>query len=99
MKRVIINKKIEGIFYDTIEHDEPYNEYIYKSMLRHSEFDWLKPISIEKFVFVNKFGTLYTKEPLLNKKQMFINIRKYEEIDESNNNISERKTIFSQNYK
>lgn len=80
MKKIIINNTIEGIFYDTVEEDKPINEYTHKTMLRHSDFDWMKPISIERFVIVNKFGTLYTREPLLNENQMFLNVKTYEEI-------------------
>lgn len=81
MKKIIINNEIEGIFYDTIDKDKPINEYAHKTMLRHSDFDWTKPISIEKFVIVNKFGTLYTREPLLNENQMFLSVKNYEEIE------------------
>ena len=32
--------------------------------VRHDENNWIRPTSIEKFVFVNFFGTIFTKEPL-----------------------------------
>ncbi len=32
--------------------------------VRHDENNWIRPNSIEKFVFVNFFGTIFTKEPL-----------------------------------
>ena len=38
--------------------------YPYMYNVRHDECNWVRPISIEKFVFVNYFGTIFTKEPL-----------------------------------
>ena len=40
--------------------------------LRHSDTDWSKPVSVEKFVFVNRFGWFVTTDlensPLYNKR-------------------------------
>jgi hypothetical protein len=41
----------------------PRKDYFYYAM-RHGESDWVCPISIEKFVFVNYWGVIGTPKPL-----------------------------------
>lgn len=45
--------------------------------VRHDECDWTRPISIEKFVFVNFFGTIFTKEPLELDINAYIEIKSF----------------------
>lgn len=38
--------------------------YPYAYHIRHDENDWTCPISIERFVAVNFFGTIFVKKPI-----------------------------------
>ena len=38
--------------------------YPYKYFARHGSDDWTSPLTIEKFVRIDYFGTIFTKEPL-----------------------------------
>ena len=52
------------LFYDKrVSSGQPPVGYPNMYNVRHDECIWTRPISIEKFVFVNFFGTIFTKEP------------------------------------
>jgi hypothetical protein len=65
----IMNASLNGVqcilFYDErIASEKAPLGYHYIYHLRHDEDDWTRPISIERFVVVNFFGTVFTKEPI-----------------------------------
>jgi len=45
--------------------------------VRHDECNWTRPISVEKFVFVNFFGTIFTKEPLELNTSDYIEVKSF----------------------
>jgi hypothetical protein len=52
-----------------ILHTRLYNPKAYKGFkygyaIRHSDVNWSKPVTVEKFVFCNFWGTLLSKKPL-----------------------------------
>jgi len=52
--------------------------YPYVYHIRHDENNWTCPISIERFVFVNFFGTVFTKEPIRIDKDGYMEIERFE---------------------
>lgn len=65
MVKARINEIDCMLFYD--ERITPENApfgYPHMYHLRHDEDDWTCPISIERFVAVNFFGTVFMKEPI-----------------------------------
>ena len=65
MDRAHING-IDCIFYyeERIPPENAPFGYPYMYHVRHDEDDWTCPISIEQFVFVNFFGTIFTSKPV-----------------------------------
>ena len=57
---------IENKFYykERISPEHAPLGYPYMYHLRHDEDNWSKPITLERFVLVNFFGTVFTKEPV-----------------------------------
>lgn len=45
--------------------------------VRHAEENWTRPVSIEKFVFANFFGTIFTKELLKFDETGYIEIKHF----------------------
>jgi hypothetical protein len=45
--------------------------------IRHDENDWTCPISIEKYVAVNFFGTVFMEKPLEFDSSSYIKIKKF----------------------
>ena len=54
--------------------------YPYMYHLRHDEDDWTRPISIERFVLVNFFGTMFVKNKIEFGTEHYIDVKriKYE---------------------
>jgi len=81
--RVSINGK-EGFFIDTLDTwldppEEIAKNYPHKYYLRHSDNNWVKPVTVEKNpVFVNYFGVVYTDRPVLKGKATFTRVKKWE---------------------
>jgi hypothetical protein len=46
--------------------------------LRHSESDWTRPESIERFVLVNLYGTMFSAEPFLADEEEYIEVSTFE---------------------
>jgi len=64
-----MNAEINGIscilYYDErIPREQAPLGYPYFYHLRHDENDWTCPISIERFVLADFFGTVFMKEPV-----------------------------------
>jgi hypothetical protein len=51
--------------------------YPYMYHLRHDENNWVRPISIEKCVWVNFFGTVFMKNPLDFGDYCWIDVKKF----------------------
>lgn len=65
----MLNARINGIacmlcYDERIPQERAPFGYPYIYHLRHDEDDWTIPISVERFVAVNFFGTIFMKEPL-----------------------------------
>lgn len=52
--------------------------YPYVYHIRHDETNWTCPISIERFVAVNFFGTVFSKEPIRIDKDGYTEIEHFE---------------------
>ncbi len=64
MIKVRVNEVDCLLFYEErIPPEETPVGYPYIYQLRHDEDNWICPISIERFVFVNFFGTIFAKMP------------------------------------
>jgi len=79
----MINACINGIecklFYDErISVNKAPAGYPYMYHLRHDEENWNRPISIENFVFVNFFGTIFTNKPLNIDRNDYIDVNSFE---------------------
>jgi hypothetical protein len=78
MIKALVND-IECIFY----YDERFSPehaplgYPYMYHLRHDEDDWTRPISIEKYVLVNFFGTVFMKNPIDFGNEIYMDINKF----------------------
>jgi len=65
MQKARINNIDCILFYDErVQKEKALEGYSNMYHVRHAEENWTRPISIEKYVFVNFFGTIFTKEPL-----------------------------------
>lgn len=69
IESVMIKARVNGIecafFYDErLDPEQAPPGYPYMYQLRHDENNWIRPISIEKCVWVNFFGTVFMKNPL-----------------------------------
>jgi hypothetical protein len=65
-------------FYDEAVPPEQAPEgfpYIY--YLRHDENNWIKPVSIEPYVFANFFGTVFMKNKLEFDKNRYIDVKRF----------------------
>ncbi len=79
----MIDACIDGIecklFYDErIPVNKAPSEYPFMYHIRHDEENWIRPISIEHFVLVNFFGTIFTKEALNIRRGGFLDIKSFE---------------------
>jgi len=52
--------------------------YTYMYHIRHDENDWTELISIERFVFVNFFGTVFFRNPLELNGDGYMEIERFE---------------------
>ena len=50
--------------------------YPYMYHLRHDEDDGMEPISIEHFVLVNFFGTIFLRKPVEFGKERYVEVKK-----------------------
>lgn len=48
--------------------------------IRHSEFDFDKPETVERFVFVNRFGVILADKPLLKDDDEYCEIKSFKPI-------------------
>ena len=51
--------------------------YPYMYYLRHDEDDGMEPISIENYVLVNFFGTIFFKQPIIFGKEVYVDINEF----------------------
>ena len=51
--------------------------YPYMYYLRHDEDDGMEPISIENYVLVNFFGTIFFKQPIVFGKEVYVDINEF----------------------
>ena len=78
----MINARINGIdckvFYEErLFPEEAPSGYPYMYHIRHDEDNWTHPISLEKFVAVNFFGTVFIKKPLEIDKDGYLEIEEF----------------------
>ena len=53
------------LFYDKrIPPEKTPQGYPYLYHIRHDDNNWIRPVTIERFVVVNFFGTVFMKEPI-----------------------------------
>jgi hypothetical protein len=65
-------------FYDEVIPQEQAPEaFYYRYYLRHDENNWVKPVSVEPYVFVNFFGTIFMKDKLEFDKYKYIEIKHF----------------------
>ena len=65
-------------FYDeAIPPEQAPEGYPFIYYLRHDENNWIKPISIEPYVFANFFGTVFMKNKLEFDKNRFIDVKRF----------------------
>jgi len=50
--------------------------YPYMYHLRHDEDDGMEPISIERFVLINFFGTIFLRAPVEFGKERYVEVKK-----------------------
>jgi hypothetical protein len=78
MMNVRINNIPCILFYDErIPQSKAPAGYAYSYHLRHTEDDWTMPVNIEKFVYVNFFGTIFTKEPFDFGSEIYIEVEQF----------------------
>jgi hypothetical protein len=51
--------------------------YPFMYQLRHDEDDWTCPISLEKFVLVNFFGSVFMEKPIVFGKENYIEVNQF----------------------
>ncbi len=77
--RALINNEECILFYDQrVPPEEAPIGYPYMYYIRHDEDNWVQPVSIEKYVLVNFFGTIFTKEELEFDGNEYIEIESFE---------------------
>jgi hypothetical protein len=79
----MVKARINGfdciLFYDErITPDKAPAGHSYMYHVRHDEDDWTYPISVEHFVLVNFFGTIFTKEPIEIDRDYYLEIEHFE---------------------
>lgn len=83
MRLIMINGIECLLFEERTGGTVPNKDYPYKYMLRHGESDWGIPITVEKYVLVNRYGNILSKEPFpINEIPEYIYITDYRERDE-----------------
>ncbi|MCB7129120.1 MAG: hypothetical protein J3T61_06260 [Candidatus Brocadiales bacterium] len=67
------------LFYDErVSAEEAPAGYPYMYYVRHDEDNWVRPISIEKYVLVNFFGTIFTKELIDFDNNYYVDVESFE---------------------
>jgi len=51
--------------------------YPFVYYIRHDENKWTKPIMLEKFVFVNFFGTVFMSKPIEFNNENYVDIKRF----------------------
>lgn len=65
-------------FYDErISQNDAPEGFPFLYHVRHDEDNWVYPISIERFVFVNFFGTLFARKQLLSSEVDYLEIDEF----------------------
>ena len=79
MKKAYLNGA-ECIFYynERFSSEHAPDNYPYMYQLRHDEDDWTIPVTLEKVVFVNFFGTVFLKEPVVFCEDSYVEISDFE---------------------
>lgn len=75
----MVNAEINGIqcilYYDKrMSPEEAPSGYPHMYHIRHDEDDWTQPITLERFVAVNFFGTVFMKEQVNFNESCYIDI-------------------------
>lgn len=66
------------LYYDErVSIEQTPTGFPYMYYLRHDECDWTKPISIERLIFVNFFGTIFTRKPILFNENDYIAVETF----------------------
>lgn len=55
--------------------------YHYAYYLHHAEFNWDKPVTIERFVLVNRFGMVLAQKELLGDSESCRKVRSFEYLE------------------
>ena len=63
---------------ERLSQDNAPPNFPYMYHLRHDEDDWTSPISIEPFVAVNLFGTIFMKDPINFGSSTFVDVEQFE---------------------
>ena len=78
MLPVIINDIKCILFYEErLSLEKAPSGFPFMYHIRHDEADWTSPISIEKYVAVNFFGTVFMEKPLEFDSSNYIEIKKF----------------------
>lgn len=78
----MLNARINNIdcilYYDErISSEKAPLGYSYMYQIRHDEDDWTQPITLERLVVVNFFGTVFMTEPLEFDNSAYIEIKSF----------------------
>lgn len=76
MEKVRIND-IECILSETAKVKAAPEGYPYMYYARHGSDDWTTPLTIEKFVRVDYFGTIFTEQPIELGEEGFIDVWRF----------------------
>ncbi len=96
MQKARINN-INCIFYyeERIPLEKAPIGYPYMYHLRHDEDNWIQPISIEQFVLVNFFGTIFTEKPIDFRTNTYIEIEQFELVNSNFLDFKISRTLFN----
>ncbi len=85
MEKVRINN-FDCFFSERSNGDVVPEGYPYVYYARHGSDDWTIPLTIEKFVRVDYFGTIFTKQPIAFGEKGFLDVWRffrYKELDDN----------------
>lgn len=63
---------VTGLFSEMRIDRKSVPEHLYFYEVRHCDEDWAEPCEIQRGILVNFFGTLITKEPLLQENEEYL---------------------------
>jgi len=82
MMKACINGMDCVLFYDErIPPEKAPQGYPYMYHVRHDDNNWICPITIERFVVVNFFGTVFMKEPIVIGEDNYLEINQFKHED------------------